>query len=207
MSDKPTPCIHGRNFCLECHCVKHEKANCQTCTEWNAAAPKPKCPVFGGTIPRGIPHEHPAGVSAVMRDPVPPLTDHERALADAFRHGHGFVMDGKHVPADSVFLVPDDAPMLPGRKLRDSLLMAGTSPTVRSTATVDGLEVVMEANYGPAPKSLDQRHDWHGITVSEWDEVRSLSVAQIAGRIATGIVLAVGVASILILSAMTAGWL
>lgn len=44
-----------------------------------------KCPVFGCTIPRGIPHEHPAGVSAVMRDPVAPLNATERAELESFR--------------------------------------------------------------------------------------------------------------------------
>lgn len=46
---------------------------------------KPKCPVFGCTIPRGIPHEHPAGVSAVMRDPAEPLNRDERAELEWLR--------------------------------------------------------------------------------------------------------------------------
>lgn len=46
---------------------------------------KTKCPVFGCTIPRGIPHEHPAGVSAVMRDPAEPLNAFERGELDAYR--------------------------------------------------------------------------------------------------------------------------
>lgn len=90
---------------------------------------KPKCPVFGCTIPRSIPHSHPAGVSAVMRDPVAPMSrverEHLKALSEAVQNGAGFTLDGKFVPGSDVYVVPDDAPMVPGRKLRDALLMAG----------------------------------------------------------------------------------
>lgn len=174
----------------------------------------PKCPVFGCTIPRGIPHEPPAGVSVVMHDPVAPLNADERAELEelrrnaiwrtslwanekaraeiedsVFMYGPGLPVEGKKIPVGT--------PLNPGRKLRDALLMAGHNDQLPA---------------GQAPGNafadgLDKRHDWHGITVSDWTEVRRLSVVQIAGRIATGIVLAVGVASILILSAMTAGWL
>lgn len=44
-----------------------------------------RCPVFGCTIPRGIPHQHPAGVSAVMRDPAAPLSADERAELERLR--------------------------------------------------------------------------------------------------------------------------
>ena len=89
----------------------------------------PKCPVFGCTIPRGIPHEHPAGTYMVMRDPVAPMSRHERAhikaLSDALQHGTGFTLDGKYVPHSDVYVVPADAPMVPGRKLTQALLDAG----------------------------------------------------------------------------------
>lgn len=46
---------------------------------------KPKCPVFGCSIPRGIPHSHPAGVSSVMRDPHAPLDETERSELERLR--------------------------------------------------------------------------------------------------------------------------
>lgn len=46
---------------------------------------KPKCPVFGCTIPRGVPHKHQGGVSAVMRDPAEPLSSDERAELERYR--------------------------------------------------------------------------------------------------------------------------
>lgn len=90
---------------------------------------KPKCPVFGCTIPRGIPHEHPAGTYMVMRDPVAPMSRHERAhikaLSDALQHGTGFTLDGKYVPNSDVYVVPADAKIVGGRKLTQALLEAG----------------------------------------------------------------------------------
>lgn len=77
---------------------------------------KPKCPVFGCTIPRGIPHEHPAGVSAVMRDPALPLNAAERLELDAYRRMSN---------ANGLYVIPPDVQIVPGRKLRDALLMAG----------------------------------------------------------------------------------
>lgn len=119
MSDMPTKCLHGRNFCLECH-GDHRPDD---------PAPKPRCPVFGCTIPRSIPHSHPAGAYMVMRDPVAPMSrverEHLKALSEAAQNGAGFTLDGKFVPGSDVYVVPADAPMVPGRKLRDALLMAG----------------------------------------------------------------------------------
>jgi len=91
---------------------------------------KPKCPVFGCTIPRGIPHEHPAGTYMVMRDPVAPLSRHERAhikaLADALQHGTGSTLDGEYTSIlRDVYAVPADAKIHGGRKLTQALLEAG----------------------------------------------------------------------------------
>ncbi len=192
----------------------------------------PKCPVFGCTIPRGIPHEHPAGVSAVMRDPVAPLTGIERAELERlrasaeedmnedanrlreslFNQARGMQNFGPgskvydQVMGTNYYVAHVEAPMVPGRKLRDALMMAGTNAkfvTVLGESPYDDQlkknhEDLM-SNYGPEPKILDQRHDW--------TEVRRLSVVQIAGRIATCIVIAVGAASVVILMAMSAGWL
>ena len=164
MNNRPNPCAHGRHFCIECH-----------------GQTAPACPVFGCTIPRGIPHEHPAGVSAVMRDPAAPLSAYERAELLALRReaalrlhaqqmqrqqhmaiqqaqymqnpwgmlglgmqynphtatGQAHAMDQlmrNHrdealfqvaAMAPTVYVVPEDAPMVPGRKLRDALLGAG----------------------------------------------------------------------------------
>ena len=161
---------------------------------------KLKCPVFGCTIPRGIPHEHPAGVSAVMRDPGAPLTDIERAELQYHRHQASVrnqiefnkmataamaISEVEQQMCDSGVHVIRDAPMVPGRMLRDALMMAGK--TIEKSDS--DLSFYDESNV-------------------KWDEPEPrLSVVQIAGRIATGIVLATGVALILILSAMTAGWL
>jgi len=104
---------------------------------------KPKCPVFGCTIPRGIPHEHPAGVSAVMRDPADQLNANERI--ELLYHRHlalvrnqmefnkmaNAVMAQSEVERqmrDTGVHVIRDAPMFPGRKLRDALLLAGHKP-------------------------------------------------------------------------------
>lgn len=115
---------------------------------------KPKCPVFGCTIPRGIPHEHPAGVSAVMRDPVAPLNADERAELERYRaaaetdigedakrlrdalisqaRGMQCVAPGSplydRAMGTNYYVVPADAPMVPGRKLRDALVLAGHKP-------------------------------------------------------------------------------
>ena len=135
----------------------------------------PKCPVFGCTIPRGIPHEHPAGVSAVMRDPVAPLNSDERAeleryraedeqdrrtvflrhnkdsqprisLADMHaRYAEPGSLREEAMHRNNVYVVPADAPMVPGRKLTQALLEAGRIR--RETAD---LGVVF--NEAPAPR-------------------------------------------------------
>lgn len=102
----------------------------------------PKCPVFGCTIPRGIPHEHPAGVSAVMRDPGAPLTGIERAELQYHRHQAAArnqmefnkmataamaISEVEQQMRDIGVHVIRDAPMVPGRKLRDSLIMEAGS--------------------------------------------------------------------------------
>lgn len=91
---------------------------------------EPKCPVFGCTIPRGIPHEHPAGVSAVTRDPVAPLSADERAELESFRRERDFMTRHglKTFSKQSMYVVPADSPIHAGRKLRDALLMAGHKP-------------------------------------------------------------------------------
>lgn len=119
---------------------------------------KPKCPVFGCTIPRGIPHEHPAGVSAVMRDPAGPLDADERAELERYRaedvqdrrtvfvrsnlnnkphisledmlarYAEPGSLGDEPIPRSNVYIVPYDAPMVPGRKLRDALVLAGHKP-------------------------------------------------------------------------------
>lgn len=106
---------------------------------------KPKCPVFGCTIPRNIPHSHPAGVSAVMRDPVAPLNADERAELERFRadlaemrtrgmsaaeagtsiHEAMLQIETSRRLREEGTYVVRDVPMVPGRKLRDALLMAG----------------------------------------------------------------------------------
>lgn len=190
---------------------------------------KPKCPVFGCTIPRGIPHEHPAGVSAVMRDPAGPLDADERAELEALRAklsaGNAVflgctpeqfqdlqdmqsrqnstlsVESRLDAPIEESLLIQKatmpENPMTGGRKLRDALLMAGHN---------DRLPAGMQQGNSFADV-IDQRRERNGIDASEFTEARRLSVVQIACRIATGIVLATGVALILILSAMNAGWL
>ena len=103
-----------------------------------------RCPVFGCAIPRGIPHEHPAGVSAVMRDPVAPLSANERIELLYHRHLASVrnqmefnkmasaVMAQSEVERqmrDAGAHVIRDAPMVQGRKLRDALLLAGFDTT------------------------------------------------------------------------------
>nr|WP_294974935.1 hypothetical protein [uncultured Pseudomonas sp.] len=106
---------------------------------------KPRCPVFGCTIPRSIPHSHPAGVSAVMRDPVAPLNADERSELERFRadlaemRARGMssaeagtsiheamlqIETSRRLREEGTYIVRD-VPMVPGRKLRDALLMAG----------------------------------------------------------------------------------
>lgn len=121
---------------------------------------KPKCPVFGCTIPRGIPHEHPAGVSVVMRDPVAPLSADERAELESFRRERDWLTrEGlKAFSKHSTYVVPEDAPLVPGRKLRDALLMAGIErrpETEHQFATVfNGKEFV--ADHMTAVDALEQ---------------------------------------------------
>lgn len=117
MNDEPVRCKHLRRFCLECHgVIEFEPRSARTFA----------CPVFGCTIPRGIPHEHPAGVSAVMRDPVAPLTADERAELMSYRMKDEVrrmrVLDAA---AGRVHVI--DGPIHAGRKLRDALLMTGVS--------------------------------------------------------------------------------
>lgn len=106
---------------------------------------KPRCPVFGCTIPRSIPHSHPAGVSAVMRDPVAPLSTEERAELEQFRadlaemkvrgmsaaevgtsihEAMTQIETARRLREEGTYIVRD-VPMVTGRKLRDALLMAG----------------------------------------------------------------------------------
>lgn len=136
---------------------------------------KPKCPVFGCTIPRGIPHEHPAGVSVVMRDPTGPLDAFERAeleryraedeqdrrtvflrhnkdsqprisLADMHaRYAEPGSLQAEAMRRNSVYVVPADAKIHGGRKLTQALLDAGRIR--RETAD---LGVVF--NEAPAPR-------------------------------------------------------
>lgn len=160
---------------------------------------KPTCHVFGCTIPSGIPHEHPAGVSAVMRDPAAPLDDAERyelncLRAEIRKHKEDMIHLASLTPPPMTFVVDD--PMVPGRKLRDSLLMAGHNDQVNSAASNTG-ELITD----------DELAQWAYKLAGSFDqgEPRRLSVAQIAGRIATGIVLFIGIAAIAILSAMNAG--
>lgn len=188
MNNDITPCKHGRIDCDECH-DKYRGIRGSI------------CPVFGCTIPRGIPHEHPAGVSAVMRDPGAPLTDIERAELQYHRQQaaerNNQMIEAYH--AD---------PMTGGPKLRDALMMAGTSSTVRSTATVEGVQVVTETTYGPAPRNLDLRNDWLSTVITDdWERPKCPPLVRTVGRFMAWIFGAIGVASILILSAMTAGWL
>ena len=219
-------------------CMKHGLSTCEECSIAEGTSAKPKCPVFGCTIPRGIPHEHPAGVSVVMRDPVAPLNADERAELEAHRrmnairmnadeqkrqheaylyaqahqnawglfglgqkHPQGMAASQMHAEEQrarnmrdealfhiaamtpTVYLVPADAPIHAGRKLRDVLLMAGTSSMVGSTATVDGVEIITEATCGPAPKNLDQRHDWNGIKMHIAEPATRRTLAQSVGKL------------------------
>lgn len=121
-----------------CHRCKQKKA--QFAAEIAATYPKPKCPVFGCTIPRGIPHEHPAGVFVVMRDPAQALTSDELAEINSFRNlqnvGFGTpahinkmaaCQAGNAFSGRDVYVVPADAKIHGGRKLTQALLEAGRS--------------------------------------------------------------------------------
>lgn len=173
----------------------------------------PKCPVFGCTIPRGIPHEHPAGVSAVMRDPTEPLNADERAELERYRaaaendldedakrlrealihqaRGMQCVAPGSplydHAMGTNYYVVPADAPMVPGPKLRDALLMAGKPRRAADFYDVNIVEDLPRSSLG----------------MPRWDRPQRLTLVQIIG----GIVIAVGAASVVILMAMSAGWL
>lgn len=93
---------------------------------------KPKCPVFGCTILRGIPHEHPQQQAGIERflDGIP------LNRLDQFESG----------------------PMAPGRSLREALLMAGTI-TLRDkpikpeiVECVDRINLRWNSQQGPAPR-------------------------------------------------------
>lgn len=75
----------------------------------------------------------------------------------------------------SAYVVPADAPMVPGRKLRDALVLAG-QPT-----------------YGTAPKNLDQRNDLNGIKIHIDEPAPRRSFVSTTARVAFWIVLAVTV--------------
>lgn len=144
---------------------------------------KPKCPVFGCTIPRGIPHEHPAGVSAVMRDPAAPLNADERAELERYRaederdrrtvflrhnknskptisladmHARyakpGSLRD-ESIRRSNIYVVPADAPMVTGRKLRDALLEAGQYHAVEALTSASA--IIHMAPVAPSPKAYN----------------------------------------------------
>lgn len=151
-------CIaHGLSACEECHAViEFEKSPTRTFV----------CPVFGCTIPRGIPHEHPAGVSAVMRDPVAPLNADERAELESFRRERDWLTrEGlKAFSKQSMYVVPEDAPIHAGRKLRDVLVQAGIErrpETEHQFATVwNGKEFVADVygiDFGKDPAPAPRR--------------------------------------------------
>lgn len=162
---------------------------------------KPKCPVFGCTIPRGIPHEHPAGVSAVMRDPVEPLNADERSELESLRRQ---IVGIKHHPINGfschdngpgltfsdqypggIYVVPTDAPMVPGRKLRDALLEAGQS---RAISDASNIQLAMMTEIMNAP--LRQLAiDIQGIDLGkEPAPEQRRTLAQSVGKIAAWVV-------------------
>lgn len=151
---------------------------------------KPKCPVFGCTIPRGIPHEHPAGVSVVMRDPVEPLTRDERAELESFRRERDWLTrEGlKAFSQHSTYVVPADAPMTPGRKLIDALVLAGHKPG--DTLTFEEVK--------PAPRRSFFR---------EMFQVPHRSFAHLVGHIAFAVVCGAGFVLALFMLAVAMGWL
>lgn len=219
----------------------------------------PKCPVFGCTIPRGIPHEHPAGVSVVMRDPAGPLDAFERAELERYRaedeqdrrtvfvrsnlnskpyisledmHARyaepGSLRD-EAMHRNNVYVVPADAPMVPGRKLRDALLMAGQNMQqpdevmivaadealrmeMNEAAYVDGMRFEFKSgtpNTGDpiTPDEIEQRISELALAGADWERPKCPPLVRTAGRFMAWIFGAIGVIAILILSAMTAGWL
>lgn len=101
MNDKPKPCMHGRRFCLECHCdVDPSKIDrTQRCTA-------PCC-----TIPTSIFHAHPDEETEAMLDSDARGTVIRKAIPET--------------GAADVYIIPPNAPIHGGRKLRDALLMAG----------------------------------------------------------------------------------
>lgn len=114
-----------------------------------------RCPVFGCTIPRGIPHEHPAGVSAVMRDPVAPLNADERAELEQLRARvrNSELLTAPKLPG--VYVIPEGAAMVPGRKLRDALLMAGHNVErldMAREAALDAMQCDLGVVFAKAPE-------------------------------------------------------
>lgn len=175
---------------------------------------KPKCPVFGCTIPRGIPHEHPAGVSAVMRDPVAPLSATERAelerlradaavmrnagmnavvigtkMHEAFLQSEALRQFCEEHPA--TYVVPADAPMVPGRKLRDSLMLVGMMPSAPRSEVDSGVRAALLE----AGRIRRETADIHGMDFGkEHAPAPRRSFVSTTARVAFWIVLAVTVA-------------
>lgn len=117
---------------------------------------KPKCPVFGCNIPRGIAHEHPAGVSAVMRDPAQPLNASERAELEQLRAHvrQAELLTAARMPG--VYVVPDDAAIHAGRKLRDALLLAGQLKAVEDIEQSISIEPLVWKSRDPSSIPADQ---------------------------------------------------
>lgn len=124
---------------------------------------KPKCPVFGCTIPRGIAHSHPAGVSAVMRDPVEPLNSFERMELELYRKQNKIAVEAAKSLADFNAAYP---PMVPGRKLRYALLMAA--------------QIKCEPTFEDAKPDLENRFDWCGIKIVEATDPSEALLTKIA---------------------------
>lgn len=181
---------------------------------------KPKCPVFGCAIPRGIPHEHPAGVSAVMRDPVEPLNSDERSELERYRAAaetnlnadDGRLREGilrqsrsmqncaagsplyDRVMGAKAYVVHADAPMVPGRKLRDTLLLAGMMVDVPRPEIDSGIQAATAEC-----DRLRNLHDWHVVKMANVEPPRMLTLIPTIGHIAARIVL--GVAAVGIVAA------
>ena len=164
-----------------------------------------RCPVFGCAIPRGIPHEHPAGVSAVMRDPVAPLSANERIELLYHRHLASVrnqmefnkmasaVMAQSEVERqmrDAGAHVIRDAPMVQGRKLRDALLLAG-----HKIIEDDGNYVLTSP---PAPRRSFLR---------DMFQVPHRSFAHLVGHIAFAVACGAGFVLALFMLAVAMGWL
>lgn len=158
---------------------------------------KPKCPVFGCNIPRGIPHSHPAGVSSVMRDPYAPLTLDERAELETFRRERiwmtqeglkafsdsasycsGFTLGGKHVEPSDVYLDPAD-------ELHSGLSFMSLDEFTRQRQMRQEMEAAER-------RALMQPR---------------MTFVKIVGRICLMVAIAFGLSSALVLIAMSAGWL